>query len=124
PIVNLRVFLNRNFAIGTALIGALGVVLFGTTALLPLFLQTLMGYPALQSGLATSPRGVGSVVAMLGVGRLIGKIDERWLLVFGFGMLGVATIAMGNLTLDVSMGSVIVPNMLMGLSRGFIFVPL
>jgi MFS transporter, DHA2 family, multidrug resistance protein len=124
PIVNLRVFLNRNFAIGTALVGAVGIVLFGTTALLPLFLQTLMGYPALQSGLATSPRGFGSVVAMLVVGRLIGKIDERWLLVFGFGVLGFATMLMGNLTLDVSMGSVIVPNMLMGLSLGFIFVPL
>jgi len=111
-------------SIGTALVGAVGIVLFGTTALLPLFLQTLMGYPALQSGLATSPRGFGSVVAMLGVGRLIGKIDERWLLTFGFGMLGVATLAMGNLTLDVGMGSVIVPNMLMGLSLGFIFVPL
>src|SRR5262249_23227110 len=69
PIVNLRIFLNRNFATGTVLIGALGAVLFGTTALLPLFLQTLMGYPALQSGLATSPRGIGSVVAFAIVGR-------------------------------------------------------
>jgi DHA2 family multidrug resistance protein len=124
PIVNLRVFLNRNFAIGTALIGAVGIVLFGTTSLLPLFLQTLMGYPALQSGFATSPRGIGSVVAMIVVGRLIGKIDERWLLVFGFSVLGLATLAMGNLTLDVSMGSIVLPNIFIGLSLGFIFVPL
>jgi DHA2 family multidrug resistance protein len=124
PIVNLRVFLNRNFAIGTALIGALGVVLFGTTALLPLFLQTLMGYPALQSGLATSPRGIGSVVAFVLVGRLIGKIDERWLLTFGFSVLALATYAMGNLNLDVSMSSIVIPNIFVGFSLGFIFVPL
>src|SRR5262249_54721576 len=60
PIVNLRVLANRNFAIGTALITVLGVVLYGTTAMLPLFLQTLLGYPALQSGLAVSPRGLGA----------------------------------------------------------------
>jgi DHA2 family multidrug resistance protein len=124
PIVNLRVFLNRNFAIGTALVGAVGIVLFGMTSLLPLFLQTLMGYPALQSGFAASPRGVGSVIAMLLVGRLIGKVDERWLLVFGFSVLGVATLVMGNLTLDVSMGTIVVPNVFVGLSLGFIFVPL
>lgn len=124
PIVDLRVFLNRNFAIGTALIGAVGMVLFGSTALLPLFLQTLMGYPALQSGFATSPRGFGSVIAMVVVGRLIGKIDERWLLVFGFTVLGIATYEMSNLTLDVGMTSIILPNIFVGLSLGFIFVPL
>jgi DHA2 family multidrug resistance protein len=59
PLVNLRVLADRNFAIGTALITELGVVLYGTTALLPLFLQTLLGDPALQSGLAVSPRGLG-----------------------------------------------------------------
>ena len=65
PIVNLRVFLNRNFAVGTALIGSVGVVLYGSTVLIPLFLQTLLGYSATESGLAVSPRGIGSVVSMI-----------------------------------------------------------
>ena len=73
PIVNLRVFLNRNFAVGCAMIASVGVVLYGSTALLPLFLQTLLGYPAVESGFAVSPRGVGSIVSMMIVGRLIGR---------------------------------------------------
>jgi len=77
PIVNLRVLANRNFAIGTALITALGIVIYGTTAMLPLFLQTLLGYPALQSGLTVSPRGLGALTASIVVGRLIGRVDSR-----------------------------------------------
>ena len=65
PIVNLRVLANRNFALGTALIALMGIVLYGTTALLPLLLQTLLGYPALQSGLSVSPRGIGAVLSMI-----------------------------------------------------------
>lgn len=124
PIVNLRIFKDRNFAAGTALIGVLGVVLFGTVALLPLFLQTLMGYPALQSGLAISPRGLGSIAAVVVVGRLIGKVDERMLLVIGFIILGSATMAMSNLTLDIGMSSIVVPNIFIGAALGFLFVPL
>src|SRR5437763_13189401 len=82
PIVNLRVFLNRNFAVGCGMIATVGVVLYGSTALLPLFLQTLLGYPAIDSGLAVSPRGVGAVVSMMIVGRLITRIDSRYLLAF------------------------------------------
>src|SRR5512144_391489 len=91
PIVHLRVFLNRNFAIGCAMIALVGVVLYGSTALLPLFLQTLLGYPAVESGLAVSPRGVGSIVSMVVVGRLIARVDGRWLIAFGFVVLGAST---------------------------------
>ena len=66
---------NRNFAIGTLLITIVGIVLYSTTALLPLFLQSLMGYPALNSGMAISPRGMGAIVSLLVVGRLVG--DRR-----------------------------------------------
>jgi len=61
PIVDLRVMLNRNFAVGTSLMICMGIVLYGTIALLPLFLQTLMGYPAVDSGMAVSPRGFGAI---------------------------------------------------------------
>lgn len=124
PIVNLRVLGNRNFAVGVVLITAMGVVLYGTIALLPLFLQTLMGYPALQSGLAVSPRGIGAVVSMIVVGRLVGKIDGRYLVMFGFIVLGYSSYLLGDINLDISISSIVWPQIIAGLAMGFVFVPL
>src|SRR5258708_10308022 len=83
PIVDLRVLANRNFAVGTSLMVVMGIVLYGTIALLPLFLQTLLGYPAVSSGIALSPRGFGPILSLLIVGRLIGKINSPYLIMFG-----------------------------------------
>jgi len=124
PIVNLRVLANRNFAVGTGLIAAFGAVLYGTIALLPLFLQTLIGYPALQSGLAVSPRGIGAVLSMLIVGRLINRVPGRYLTMFGFGLIGFSTYLLGNIDIQISMGSIVVPQILAGLAIGFVFVPM
>jgi MFS transporter, DHA2 family, multidrug resistance protein len=124
PIVNLRVLANRNFAVGTALITAMGVVLYGTVALLPLFLQTLLGYPALESGLAVSPRGIGAVISMIVVGRLVGKIDGRYLIMFGFALVGFSTYLLADINLEISVGSIVWPQVLSGLAIGFVFVPL
>jgi DHA2 family multidrug resistance protein len=124
PIVNLRVLANRNFATGTALIATVGVALYGTTALLPLFLQTLLGYPALQSGLAVSPRGIGAIVSMILVGRMLGKIDGRYLIVFGFGILAVSTYLLGDIDLEITVRSIAWPQVWSGFALGFVFVPL
>jgi DHA2 family multidrug resistance protein len=124
PIVNLRILANRNFAIGTVLIAAMGIVLYGTIAILPLFLQTLIGYPALQSGLAVSPRGIGAVISMIIVGRLVGKIDGRFLIMFGFGLMGFSTYLLSDIDLQISMGSIVWPQIISGLAMGFVFVPL
>jgi DHA2 family multidrug resistance protein len=124
PIVQLRIFRDRNFAVGTMITCTYGFVLYGATALLPLFLQTLMGYSALQSGLATSPRGIGAMASMMMVGVLVRKIDARLLMAFGFGLLGASTWMLGNISLQIGMRSVIVPNILNGFAMGFIFVPL
>ena len=124
PIVNLRVLANRNFAVGTALIALMGVVLYGTIALLPLFLQTLMGYPALESGLAVSPRGIGAIVSMLFVGRLVGKMDGRYLIMVGFLILAISTYVLGNINLQISISSIVWPQITSGFAIGFVFVPL
>ncbi len=124
PIVNLRILRNRNFLTGCALITVVGAILYGSTALLPLFLQTLLGYPALQSGLAVSPRGLGSFVGMFVVGRLVGLVDNRLLLLVGFSALGYSAYALGNLNFEIAPINVIGPNILNGLAMGFIFVPL
>jgi DHA2 family multidrug resistance protein len=124
PIVDLRVLFNRNFAVGTSLMVVMGIVLYGTIALLPLFLQTLLGYPAVSSGMAVSPRGFGAIVSMLIVGRLIGKINSRYLIMFGFAVLGYSTYQFSNINLEISISSIVWPSITSGFAMGFIFVPL
>ena len=124
PIVNLRVLGNRNFAVGIVLITAMGVVLYGTIALLPLFLQTLMGYPALQSGLAVSPRGIGAIVSMIVVGRVVNRIDGRYLIMLGFAIVGLSSYMLADINLEISISSIVWPQIIAGLAMGFVFVPL
>lgn len=124
PIVQLRVFRDRNFGVGTLITGLYGFVLYGVTASLPLFLQTLLGYPALDSGLAVSPRGIGSMLSMIIVGWLVNYVDSRVLLGCGFGILGYSTLLLTRVNLGISMSSVAFPNLINGFASGFIFVPL
>jgi len=124
PIVQLHIFLSRDFAVGTLIAGLYGVVLYSTTALLPLFLQTLLGYSALDSGLAVSPRGLGSMASMVIAGMIANRVDSRLLLAFGFFVLGASTLMLSHVNLGIGMGSVVIPNILNGFAGGFIFVPL
>ena len=124
PIVQLRVFLDRNFAMGTLITCIYGFVLYGATAMLPLFLQTMLGYSALQSGLAVSPRGIGAMASMIAVGILVRYIDGRLLMAFGFALLGASTWMLGQINFDIGMGTVVLPNVINGFAMGFIFVPL
>jgi len=124
PIVQLRILGDRNFSVGTLITCLYGFVLYGSTALLPLFLQTLMGYPAVDSGLAVSPRGIGSMLSMVVVGVLVRYIDSRLLLACGFGILGYSTFLLSHVNLGISMASVALPNLINGFAGGFIFVPL
>jgi DHA2 family multidrug resistance protein len=124
PLVDLRVFKNKNFTVGLILMTSLAAILYGTTAQLPLFLQTLMGYPALQAGYALYPRGVAAFFATFVVGRLVGKIQMRWMLVFGFSMLAYSSWLLSRINLQISMNSVVWPTILNGVAISFIFVPL
>lgn len=124
PLVNLRVLKNRNFAVGTILITLVGVVLYSTITLQPLFLQNLMGYSAMDSGMALSPRGLGAIMAIFFVGRVIGKLDSRILITCGFVTLAAISWQLSGLTLQMSIRNIIVPNIIMGLAMGLIFVPL
>ncbi len=124
PLVNLRILKSRNFRTGLMLMAVIGIILYGTTAELPLFLQTLMGYPALQSGYTMSPRGMAAFVTTFFVGRLVGKIPVRVLLFFGFSMLSLSAFLLSDINLQVSMASVIFPTVLNGVAISFIFVPL
>jgi DHA2 family multidrug resistance protein len=124
PVVNLRLLGNRNLALGTTLVGFLGSILYGTTALLPMFMQNLMGYSAYQCGLAMTPRGLGSMVSMIVVGRLTQKVDNRLLLICGFLGISITFWFLSRLNLDIASSNISWLLVFNGFSMGFIFVPL
>ena len=124
PLVDLSVFKNRNFTIGLILMTTLGAILYGTTAQIPLFLQTLMGYPALQSGYAMSPRGIAAFITTFFVGRIVGKVRAKWMLCVGFVLLAGSSFMLSNLNLQVAQINVIWPSIVNGIAISFIFVPL
>src|SRR5581483_9067851 len=124
PIVNLRVLKNRNFAVGCGLYACFGAVLYAMITLQPLFLQTLLGYSALDAGLTVSPRGLGSLPALFLVGLLIRRISPRFLVGFGFLVFGFSSLLFSRFDLQVAMSNILAPNILNGFGIGLIFVPL
>jgi DHA2 family multidrug resistance protein len=124
PVVDLRVFRLRTYATGVFLITMVGFVLYGSLVLLPILLQTLLGYPSLQAGIALSPRGVGSFLAMPLVGLALGRIDARRLLAAGL-VGGSATLFwLGALNLQAGYWDVFWPQFVQGISLALLFVPL
>jgi MFS transporter, DHA2 family, multidrug resistance protein len=124
PFFHRDLALDRNFVTCTVFGFFIGILLFSTMALLPPMMQQLMGYSALQSGIATMPRGVGSFVAMFVVGRLIGRIDTRLILVVGLSLSAFALWQMTQFDLSMTSGPIIVSGIIQGLGIGLIFVPL
>jgi DHA2 family multidrug resistance protein len=124
PVVNLRVFTNRTYATGVSLMAMLGVGLYGTTVLIPLVLQTLLGYPALQAGIAMAPRGLGSFIAMPVVGLIMAKFDPRKLLTLGMVVCAATLLQFSRLNLHAGYWDFFWPQFEMGLALGLVFVPL
>ena len=124
PVVDLRVFRLRTYAAGVFLMTMVGFVLYGSLVLLPIFLQTLLGYPSLQAGIALSPRGMGSFIAMPLVGMILGRVDARRLL--GLGLVGGAVTLywLGGLNLQAGYWDVFWPQFVQGISLALLFVPL
>ena len=124
PIVDLAVFRNRNFWVGTTVTFVIMGAMYSALTMLPLFLQTLLGYTSQSAGMATAPRGLGAMIAMPLVGILMSYVDGRWLMSLGVVCVAGATFMFGRLTLDVSMASIVWPNVLQGLGMGLVMVPL
>jgi DHA2 family multidrug resistance protein len=124
PLVDLRVFRHRNFAIGCLLIALFGAGIYGLVTLLPLFYQELLGYTALAAGWAVSPRGVGAILAMPIIGYLTAKMDNRWLIAFGFCLFGAASLWFGEVNLSIGQWSFLWAIIISGFGSGCIFVPL
>ena len=123
-LVDLKVFKDRNFALGTTLIFFFGIGIYSTVTVLPLFYQELLGYTAFTAGLVVAPRGIGAIVGMPIIGFLSNKLDPRWLLTFGFLTFGLTTLYFGNITLEISPTTLLWPILITGFGLSFIFVPI
>jgi MFS transporter, DHA2 family, multidrug resistance protein len=124
PVVDLRVLKNRSFSAGVFLIGMLGFVLYSSLVLLPLYLQTLMGYPAYNSGLALSPRGIGALLFTPLAGHLTTKTDPRRLLAVGFVLGSVTMFQLSGLNLYAGFWDIFWAQVLQGIALSFLFIPL
>ena len=124
PVVDLRVFKNVTYSTGVFLMAVLGVGLYGSLVVIPLVLQTLLGYPPLQAGIAMAPRGLGSFLAMPVVGLILAKIDARKLLGAGIVISSATLIQLSFLNLNAGFWNFFWPQFYMGLALGMLFVPL
>jgi DHA2 family multidrug resistance protein len=124
PVVNLHLLKDRNFAISTLTMFILGFVLYGSTMALPLFLQTLLGYTAMQSGMALSPGGIAIMVMMPVVGFLLAKLEARWLVIFGLLVSAFGLFQMTNFDLNIDFKHAVVARIVQSLGLAFLFVPI
>jgi MFS transporter, DHA2 family, multidrug resistance protein len=122
--VNPRLFLDRNFALCFIFIFIVCVTYLSSLALMTPYLQTLMGYPVMMAGLVMGPRGLGTMLCMFVVGRLIGRVDTRLLLAVGFSLTAGSMYLMTGWTPDVSRETIVTVGFIQGMGLGFMFVPL
>jgi len=122
--INPRLFLDQNFAVCMLFIFVVGITYLASLALMTPYLQTLMGYPVITAGIVMGPRGLGTMLCMFIVGRLIGRIDSRWLLAFGLALTAWAMYDMTGWTPDVSQWTIVSVGFIQGAGLGFLFVPL
>src|SRR5499425_3176400 len=124
PVVDLRVFKERSYAVGVFLMTIVGFVLYGSMVLLPIMLQTLLGYPPLQAGIAMAPRGIGSFFMMPVTGLMTGRFDARKLLTVGLMIGGGSLLWLSHLNLEAGYWDVFWPQLIQGIGMSLLFVPL
>ena len=124
PVLDLHVFRLRTYSAGVCLMTVMAVVLYGSLVMLPIMLQTLLGYTALQAGVAMFPRGLGSFITMPIVGAIMMRYDPRKLLGMGIVACAFSLVLLGRMSLDIGYWNVFWPQFLQGVSLAFLFVPL
>ena len=123
PVVDLRLFKNRNFAVSASLLFVMGLALFSTTVLIPQFLQTLLGYSAETAGEALSVGGLTMFVLMPVAGRFVTRMDPRYMIAFGFGITAVAVFHMTNISTGVDFHTAMMWRIYQTIGLPFIFIP-
>lgn len=124
PMIDLRLLKDKNFAVSTFTMFALGVVLYGTTVLLPVLVQTLMGYTAELSGLVLSPGAVITMFTMPLVGWLLSRYEARWLVIVGLLVLSAGMFELSHISLTVDFWSLVLIWCISRFGLGFLFVPI
>jgi len=124
PIVDLRMLKERNFFLATLTMFMLGFVLYGSTVLLPIMLQTLMGYTAMLSGLVLSPGGLLTLLILPLVGRLTQKVEARWLVIVGLLVTGASLVRMSGFNLYIDFWAALQAWTLSRLGMAFLFIPI
>jgi DHA2 family multidrug resistance protein len=124
PVIDLRVFKARTYAVGVFLMTIVGFVLYGSMVLLPIMLQTVLGYPPLQAGIAMAPRGIGSFFMMPLTGLMTGKFDPRKLLAVGLTLGGMTLLWLSRLNLQAGYWDIFWPQLIQGIGLSLLFVPL
>jgi DHA2 family multidrug resistance protein len=124
PFVDTRMLRNRNFVSSLVFIGMIGMILLASMALLPPLLQHLMGYPTVTTGLVLAPRGVGTMISMLLVARMMKRIDARLLIGCGLVLTAWSLWDMTGFSLQMGMRPLIVTGIVQGMGLGLVFVPL
>ena len=119
-----RLLRNRNYVTGLLFIFIVGLVLYATRALTPTMLETLIGYPVATTGLVTAPAGLGTMIAMLIAGRMVGRTDVRVAVFVGFAVTAFSLWQMSRYSLDLSAADIIWPGIIQGIGVGLVFVPL
>jgi DHA2 family multidrug resistance protein len=124
PLVDLKVFRFRTFTIGNILMTIVGFGLFGTSLIMPLFFQTVLGMTAYDTGMALLPGAIATAICMIVVGRLIVFVDPRLLTGIGIVLFAWSCWALGGLNEQAGVGDVFLPRLVQGFGMGFLFVPL
>jgi MFS transporter, DHA2 family, multidrug resistance protein len=124
PVVNLRVFKNRNFAIGSMMMGAMGMMLYATSVLLPQFAQRTIGYTATWAGLLLAPGGLVVMLLIPPVGRIIRKVQVRYIIALGFGIMGLALLYTDRLVPSIDFRDLVYMRCAQSVALGLLFVPI
>src|SRR5438093_248861 len=124
PILDLRVFGERNFGLGTIAIFLVGLAFNSSILMVALYTQKILGYDAWTAGLTLAPGGLGTMIALMVAGRLVSRVDQRMMLAFGCILQALSLWLMTHVTVAMDFSSLAWPRFVQGFSFGFIFVPL
>lgn len=124
PFISLKLFKDRNYSVAVVFIFIIGITYLASLALMTPYLQTLMGYPVLTAGMVMGPRGLGTMLSMFLAGKIIGKVDIRWILFCGLVLSAWSMYMMTGWTPAVSIDTIVYVGFIQGASLGLLFVPL
>ena len=124
PIVDVRVFKDRNFLVGTAISSFINIMLYGTLLLIPQFVQNILGYPPFFAGVAVFPRAISCFIGLLVMGKVADKVENRLLSAIGLVIMATAVFMFSRLNNTSSLESIILPNVILGIGIATTFVPI